>query len=394
MRDARAERDEVATPRMTPESRASLTRNSRLLQALFIVLPLSVAVIAGDSYEQQQLGVYFILGSMAVAIAGFLYLQRRQAGDARPLAAPNVGSVVCSMCGSTQVYVASGLTSACRSCGAPLLPTPAVIARVEHTLADMVFRERMNRWKIERAGLAKSFHDARFATSTQTVVAGSLFSAGLLVIAVRDRLIHEHSNLDDNRKLIALACFIALVSVAGVVRRWRRSQAWNRVISTLITEHGAVPVSSSAWIDTRWAGPITPEVLYGDWAYHALWFRIEGYEALLILNTVPVSRQKAHIVVLLGAWVPGVSDRDAGVNSLPSNSWMEEPGARELHKELASWGFDVEVLAPGIMASANRERVDHVARRPERAVELAAVVDDVVKLARVINAIPVSEEPA
>jgi hypothetical protein len=46
------------------------------------------------------------------------------------------------------------------------------------------------------------------------------------------------------------------------------------------------------------------------------------------------------------------------------------------------------------MVSANHDRVRHVARHPERAVELGAVVNHVVQLARAIKAIPVSEELA
>ena len=163
----------------------------------------------------------------------------------------------------------------------------------------------------------------------------------------------------------------------------RRVAQLKAAFDSLVTEYGGVPRRTLTWLDAWWAGPITHEIAVGGWAYHALEFRRHGYNSLLVADTLALKGQQARIVVLLPAWIPGVSEPQASSDSF---AWLDAPRAREIHQLITSRGFDVEVVAPGIIASATRDRVDYFRRYPRRAAELAAVVIDVADLAKAIGA--------
>lgn len=381
---AQTERRAAAAPHMNPAFLANLSRLALAMSALPLIVALLAAGLGGGPVV---VGIV-VVGALVFSFVAFGYLQRPGSHPVRPLVAPDVAAVVCSSCGATQVFVAGGVTSACRSCRAALLPTPAVMAKVQGAVAGMVFRERMERWRTERAGWASLLHNSRVFTSTHVLVVGALLSALFLLLPGFALVRLGKKEIWSTLGLLLIGVLAALATAYGFTRRQRLSRAWSGAIRALVTDHRGAPVVASTWLDARWAGPVTDEILYGDWAYYALEFHVGGYEALLVTNTETVKGQQPRIMVLLAAWIPGVSDE---ADALPSSSRLQAPSVDVLRAKIASYGFDVDLEAAGIVASARPDRVDLLGAHPERAVELAQVVRSVAQLALALRAQPITE---
>ena len=378
---SRAERRAAAAPRVSRAFLENLPSLTRTMQVVPIVLTIAAAAIVPNSSGGQTIVVVVMLGALSLTGVAFLYLQRKRDHAVSPPGSLTVNSVVCSSCGATQAFVATGLYHSCLSCGAVLLPTAETTSLAAGAIAATVTRERILRWRVKRESWALS-PTRQGAYRPGRVLRGGAFFLMFFTLRPLSLLLDGKGSIKEAVPLL-IALLLAFVFLYVEKVDGRRVAQLKAAFDSLVTEYGGVPRRTLTWLDAWWAGPITHEIAVGGWAYHALEFRRHGYNSLLVADTLALKGQQARIVILLPAWIPGVSEPQASSDSF---AWLDAPRAREIHQLITSRGFDVEVVAPGIIASATRDRVDYFRRYPRRAAELAAVVIDVADLAKAIGA--------
>lgn len=389
LKTLRSDRSIVAAPRMDTAHAGRTFRYILVMSLAPVASTFLVLGVVSRMRGNTEIVAFVPFGILSIIVGASMCSGRWHRHAVEPLVTLDLAVVTCSSCGAVQAFTTAGVTSVCRSCNVALLPTDAVVASAPSVVAGMVYRERRERWRAAREGRASVSRGAHSTVSKGSLIVAVMIAAVLVLVPVLVLVIvGARSATLETFALLLFGVALALAIGYVISRHQRLSKAWNFAVGTLVASYGAIPAVATSWLDERWAGPSTDDVLYGGWAYHALGFHVAGYDELLVANVAPFKGQRAGIIVFLAAWIPGISEPDPASDA---SSCLSTPEARERHRDLASWGFRVQIVPAGIIAFANSDRIDHVASHPESVVELAAVVDEVARLARAIGARPVSE---
>lgn len=256
--------------------------------------------------------------------------------------------------------------------------------RTEATAPEAIFQQRLARCLEER----RYWPQHRYPNINNHVSIGLgvmfLALAAAVPVAARD----PAETVGVTLVIAAIGALFFGAGVARVLSEARLDASLLRGVATLLAQRSGQELTRPlTWLNDRWAGPATVDLVFGGSLYRALRFEPLGYEVVLVLNPVPARGQRPSMSLLLAAWIPGVSERDAPDPGV-ADSWRSAPGAASPLSALERAGFEVEPSVAGILCRATPDAVRRLRQAPEEVALLGAAIVDIARLAAAIGARP------
>lgn len=377
-----------------------MRRGSPLLMLVFFgaitVLPMMAGMgawllsfVAGARLERfvPLLGPIMMVGVMVLVVGYVLWTYSGKRREERGEISLKGAALSCPSCGAINKLEAGDDTETCDWCGSALIPsTEAIADRIDHS-REAERRARLDRYRAERAGIAKAsgynmgpyVHLLVFGSMgvmisgialvvTAQMVTGALrFHPGVLVLW-----------------LLGIAFFAVMFGIT--LYKWHNRSRWTRAANTLARqlrgEAGRGIEGVVSWLDAFWAGSYAKRYIHCG--PYSVWVqgRLDGFPVFVNLDPRGTGRyHHPKIHLLLAAWVPGVSD---GGNQ-PTATGPHIDGQRhDLKKD-----GKPKVREAGLVLELRPEWLDRLQKQPERVVELAPLLSRLAHLARDLRADPV-----
>jgi DNA-directed RNA polymerase subunit RPC12/RpoP len=297
--------------------------------------------------------------------------------------------VACPRCGAPNTLQIGRGVDTCAYCQASLMPSTTVM-RQGLDAARLARRHAiMERHRQQRSAYARIHRHTGWSHLVPYAWLILLIpvAGGMLVVGAA-RSVIAGEPLDPN---VAVTGGIALAIMAGALLWWRarrrRARLWQQVMADLAAQlRGRVlPPGAGVleWLNAHWAGEVVPAHL--RWSGLAVAAALDGggYRTLVDVDPVTSNEQRTgRVLVLLAAWVPGVSD---GTQAAPALSAR----AHEIVEWLRRAGFSCTIGEAGIALAAGEELRDSLRSNPAAAHGLAPVIMAAADLATAIGAVPV-----
>lgn len=305
-----------------------------------------------------------------------------------PVTPPSTGIITCPECGAPHPLAAGGITDACNSCGASLLPSSALAVRGKATIEDMLLRERMSRWRADRAqwNYQQPRTDGQGVTDDQVRRSSAnlffLGFGGFISVMTLFSVAAGSKTTAGTVVAVMIPSCAALFVVEMVLDALKMIPRWHRSTDLLRTELGGERKSALEWLNSRWAGPFPDSI--GELGRHhqVIMALVQDYPVMLYANT-------SDITLFLAAWTHGVSDVPEGHPF--SSAWRDAPGVGEILAELAVSDFDVVIAPAGLIGFVRRNSMTKFRKSPEGLTALAPAIRRMADLAKAVGARPIPE---
>lgn len=259
----------------------------------------------------------------------------------------------------------------------------------EAAAQEALFQQRITRCLKERRYWPQ--HRYPNINNYVSAVLGAMFLGLAVVIPIAAR--EPAETLALTLPFAAIGALFFGIGVSRLISEARLGAALRDGVATLLAQRGGQDLYAPlTWLNGWWAGPASMDLVFGGSHFSALRFEPLGYEVLLVLNLVPARSQRPAVSLLLAAWIPGVSERDAPDPGVVA-SWGSAPGAAAPLAALQQAGFEVEPSVAGLLCQATPDAVHRLRRVPEEVALLTAAVVDIARLAAAIGARPPPRGP-
>jgi hypothetical protein len=325
-------------------------------------------------------------GAVIVGYSIWFYTRR---GRRAVQVSAGAAEVACPRCGAPNTLAIGRGVDTCAYCQASLMPSATVMRQGLDAARLARRRAVMERHRQQRGAYASMYrhHGWQQLVPYMWLILAVPVSAGLLLFRAARTLISGEP-LDP---AVALLGGVALLVMAGALlwflARRRRARLWQQVMADLAAQlRGRVlPPGSGVleWLNAHWAGEVVPAHL--RWSGLAVAAALDGggYRTLVDVDPVRSNEQRTgRVLVLLAAWVPGVSD---GTQAAPALSAR----AHELVDWMRRTGFSCTIGEAGITLAAGEALRDSLRRNPAAAHGLAPVIMAAAELAAALGAVPV-----
>ncbi|MEC7523064.1 MAG: hypothetical protein VYE22_24515 [Myxococcota bacterium] len=292
------------------------------------------------------------------------------------------GSVplVCVRCGAPNRHHPGAADEACRSCRAPLIPSPSARA-LGVGAAGRLAEEGHRRWGDLRA-VRELRHTARLRGGEKKLAA----LATLLLVVLT--LAHAYLNA---RGLPVLVLYVVAgwvlflgTVVAVVVGRILVARRWQPRLEALAVQLASRTVGSPAAL-VAWARRWWPDRLADGWlndgpAYGVVETVVAGFPVVVGARVETAFRPRRQLergfaMALVAAALP----RDTAY-------WIAQPEAVSCVRALEARGFTVEPRIGGLAARARDQAIGAMVREPAAVMELAFVAFTLARLAHHLHA--------
>jgi DNA-directed RNA polymerase subunit RPC12/RpoP len=297
--------------------------------------------------------------------------------------------VACPRCGAPSALAIGRGVDTCAYCHASLMPSHTVMMQGLDAARLARRRATMERHRQQRSAYARMH---RYQTWSQLLpyvwlILAIPVSGGMLIYTAA-RMLIAGEPFDPARAAMGGAAFAVM---AGALLWWlgrrRRARLWQQAMRDLAAQlHGQVlPRARGAleWLNAHWAGEHMPGYL--RWSGMAVAAALDGggYRTLVDVDPVRSNEQRTgRALVLLAAWVPGISDGTQGAPALAGS-------AQAIREWLARAGFSCAIGEAGIMLEAGEALQKKLRRNPAAAHGLAPVIMAAAELAGALGAEPV-----
>lgn len=368
---------------------STATRGKYLLVVMFVCFGAPMLVAAVDALSPAGAPkAYGVLSQVApwlmVGVIGLLSLTSYLRAQRARVVTPVARHAACPACGAPQPLAAGG-SRTCAFCRAELVPSRTMIQHELAAIERQVRAERLARYRAERSGFAAV---QRFAVNPAAFAVLSL-----LVPANIGAIVWLVGSPYESVHLVVLA--LPSASIGGLWLwldyRKRRATRFRYGLDALAQQfHGAVyegPAGSCEWLNRHWAGPFDLAALSTGPYQCGAALVVDGFPALFDIRPIAVSWEHDHrparAFIVLGAWIPGLSDG--------GGMWRAPPEWLAHQRWFASAGFDLSAGEAGLTARASDEVVSALRREPEHALYFAPLLLNLARAARALGAIPAGD---
>jgi len=302
-------------------------------------------------------------------------------------------TVVCSACAGPNAIFAGQVVDTCRFCGAALVPGPAIVARGIDQAHQQLTRSRIARFRTERSGMLNMMGggSSKASTSGRTDMWTLILLLPLTGMLVYFATIGSDatSGPQPPPAVQALSGLFFLAHLGAVLwtytRRRTRTAGLREAHHLVAAQFGGQPhdalATTIAWLNNYWAGPYDVHNIIPSPFYDGLTATVHGYPVLVDSSPAGAAGRRPRVHVMVGAWVPGVSDESGR-----GPQWTQAAHAEV--NELQRLGFSVEPQVAGLVAIASKETLRTCLKKPETLHGLADVIHHAARLAHELQAQP------
>lgn len=322
-------------------------------------------------------------------IVGYSIWYYTRAGRRGVQVSAGAAEVACPRCGAPNALALGRGVDTCAYCQAALMPSPAVMA--QGLDAGRLARRSavMERHRQQRSAYARMHRYQGWSQLLPYVwLILAVPASGCIMIYMAARMLIRGEPFDP---AVAAMGGGALAVMGGALLWWlgrrRRARLWQQAMADLAAQlHGRVLPRASGpleWLNAYWAGEHMPGYL--RWSGMAVAVALDGagYRTLVDVDPVRSNEQRTgRVLVLLAAWMPGISDGTQGAPALPER-------ARQAMDWLQRAGFSCSLGEAGIMLAAGEALQKQLRRNPAAAHGLAPVIVGAAELAVALGAVPV-----
>jgi hypothetical protein len=321
-------------------------------------------------------------------IVGYSIWYYGRAGRRGVQVSAGTAEVACPRCGAPNALAIGRGVDTCAYCHASLMPSHTVMMQGLDAARLARRSAVMERHRQQRSAYA-SMH--RYQTWSQLLpyvwlILAIPVSGGMMIYTAAGMLL-KGEPFDPAVAAMGGGVFVVM---AGALLWWlgrRRARLWQQAMADLAAQlHGRVLPRARGpleWLNAHWAGEHMPGHL--RWSGMAVAAALDGggYRTLVDVDPVRSNEQRTgRVLVLLAAWVPGISDGTQSAPPLPGR-------AHTIMDWLQRAGFACSVGEAGIMLAAGDELQRKLRRNPAAAHGLAPVIMAAADLAVALGAEPV-----
>jgi hypothetical protein len=325
-----------------------------------------------------------LMGLVFLFLAGWTAWMYSGPRRRRSVAGLESVAMACPGCGAVNRIEPGEKTTSCAFCRASLVPSEPVMGRSLAEAQREKLAARLERYRTEREGVAKSYSYSIHGFAHWTVLGPFMLMTcgGSLAFSVEMALGREpfHPGI-----FLLWAMGFGCVSAGVGISLYQRStrRRWHAAMAAVARGLDGEVLSGMdglvGWLDRHWAGPYDLRFLFAGKYAHGASVTADGFAGLLWVEPTAASDQhpaRAH--VFLSAWIPGTADESDA--PLPDGARAQ---LEELRRE-----FDVQLQQGGLFVALDDVEVRSLRRNPASATELAPLFTRLAALARSMGASP------
>ncbi len=325
-----------------------------------------------------------LMGLVFLFLAGWIGWMYSGPRRRRSVAGLESVAMACPGCGAVNEIEPGEKTTTCSFCHASLVPSEPVMGASLAEAQREKLAARLERYRTEREGIAKSYSYSIHGFAHWTVLGPFMLMTcgGSLAFSVEMALGREpfHPGIF-LLWAMAFGCVATGVGISLYQRSTRRR--WHAAMAAVARGlDGEVRTGMDGlvgWLDRHWAGPYDLRFLFAGKYAHGAAVTVEGFSGLLWVEPTPVSDQHpARVHVFVSAWIPGTADESDAPIPDAARTLLED-----LRRE-----FDVQLQQGGLFVALDEFEVKALRRDPASAADLTPLFPRLAALARALGASP------